>query len=205
MSKTGGYCQARQRLTLSRLQQSHGTHRPSRREALSPRRRLWRGREVKVVDGSTATLPDTSANQKVFPQQLSCKSPAAGFPIMRLRRPVFPWPLARLPGRRGDRQLLRRRIGALFRKLWHFLKPRDVLLADRHFSDYGTLAALWELGRCRRGHAHESATPQWIFRQASMLGPGDRLITWEKTCPTHPHREPPTLKASLPEILTSCA
>ena len=78
------------------------------------------------------------------------KAPGCGFPIMRLRRLMFSLATGCLvgvvTGSYYDAEL------SLFRKLWHFLKPRDVLLADRHFSDYGTLARSLELGR-RRGHA----------------------------------------------------
>ncbi len=192
--QTGGYCQARQRLTLSRLQQVMGRIAQAAGGAF-PKRRLWRGREVKVVDGSTATLPDTSANQKVFPQQRMQK-PGCGFPIMRF---VGLFSLATgclvgvVTGSYYDAEL------SLFRKLWHFLKPRDVLLADRHFSDYGTLAALWNWGVDAVMRMNQQRPRD--FRQGQYLGPGDRLITWKK-----PAQRTRTVSlrlwASLPEILT---
>ena len=68
---------------------------------------------------------------------------------------------------------------SLFRKLWHFLKPRDVLLADRHFSDYGTLAALWNWGVDAVMRMNQQRPRD--FRQRQYLGLfGDRLITWKK-------------------------
>ena len=32
---------------------------------------LWKGRKVSMVDGSTASMPDTPRNQKAFPQSTS--------------------------------------------------------------------------------------------------------------------------------------
>src|SRR5688572_2215696 len=79
--QTSAYCQARSRLPLARLWQIFGgTVQHLRRKAAG--HLLWLGHEVKVVDGSSATLPDTAANQAAFPQQKSQK-PGCGFPIMR--------------------------------------------------------------------------------------------------------------------------
>lgn len=44
---------------------------------------LWRGRRVRLVDGTTVTLPDTQANQIAYPQQRGQK-PGLGFPICRI-------------------------------------------------------------------------------------------------------------------------
>src|SRR5215470_11345408 len=41
------------------------------------------GRHVKIVDGSTVSMPDTEANQAAYPQQPS-QQPGLGFPIARL-------------------------------------------------------------------------------------------------------------------------
>ena len=43
----------------------------------------WRGRDVKIVDGSTLSMPDTPANQAIYPQS-SAQKPGLGFPIMRV-------------------------------------------------------------------------------------------------------------------------
>ena len=49
----------------------------------SPAGWMWQGRRVKLVDGTTVTMPDTQDNQQAFPQQ-SGQQPALGFPIARL-------------------------------------------------------------------------------------------------------------------------
>jgi Transposase DDE domain len=192
--QTGGYCQARQRVPLPRLQQVMGRIAQGAGGAC-PKGRLWRGREVKVVDGSTLTMPDTAANQKVFPQQRMQK-PGCGFPIMRF---VGLFSLATgcllgvATGSYYDAEL------SLFRKLWHFLKPRDVLLADRHFSDYGTLGCLWNRGVDAVMRMNQMRPRD--FRKGHYLGPGDRLITWEK--PAQRSRTiSARLWAALPQVLT---
>src|SRR5262249_57490576 len=43
----------------------------------------WEGRTVKVVDGSTVTMPDTPANQAAYPQS-PAQQPGLGFPLARL-------------------------------------------------------------------------------------------------------------------------
>jgi len=43
----------------------------------------WKERNVRLVDGTTVTMPDTAANQSVYPQQQGQK-PGLGFPICRI-------------------------------------------------------------------------------------------------------------------------
>lgn len=40
---------------------------------------LWNGYRIRLVDGTTVTLPDTAANQATYPQQ-SGQKPGLGFP-----------------------------------------------------------------------------------------------------------------------------
>lgn len=44
---------------------------------------LWCGRNVKVIDGSTVSMPDTVENQKEYPQPSSQKL-GCGFPIAKI-------------------------------------------------------------------------------------------------------------------------
>src|SRR3972149_3387023 len=65
---TGGYCKARQRLPeamVSALVKQTGKLVAKN----SPRPGLGRGRPVRLIDGTTVTLPDTAANQARYPQQ----------------------------------------------------------------------------------------------------------------------------------------
>lgn len=61
------YCDARQRLPLglpTRLAREVGARFTERQ----PAEWLWRGRQVKRVDGTTVSMPDTTENQASFPQ-----------------------------------------------------------------------------------------------------------------------------------------
>jgi len=81
-ASTGSYCKARKRLpekVLSRLTQETA----DRMAKEVPEHWRWHGREVKVVDGTTLSMPDTPANQRAFPQPRSQK-PGWGFPLVRL-------------------------------------------------------------------------------------------------------------------------
>ena len=79
---TGSYCKARKRLpegvvsTLAR-------HSGQRLCEQTPEAWLWQGRRVKIVDGSTVSMPDTEANQAAYPQPRS-QQPGVGFPLARL-------------------------------------------------------------------------------------------------------------------------
>ncbi|MDV2994013.1 MAG: hypothetical protein N4J56_003667 [Chroococcidiopsis sp. SAG 2025] len=44
---------------------------------------LWCGRHVKVIDGSTVSMPDSIENQEAYPQPNSQK-PGCGFPIAKI-------------------------------------------------------------------------------------------------------------------------
>ena len=65
---TGGYCRARQRLPLEMVA-GLTRHLGQQIDQRLPEKWRWQGRRVRLVDGTTATLPDTAANQAVYPQQ----------------------------------------------------------------------------------------------------------------------------------------
>ena len=63
---TSGYCQARQRLPqemVSTLARQSGALLGEQ----TPQAWLWQGRHVKLVDGTTVSMPDTAENQAPFP------------------------------------------------------------------------------------------------------------------------------------------
>ena len=51
--------------------------------AKAPSAWLWKGRHVKIVDGTTVTMPDTKANQEAYPQHSNQKR-GLGFPVARI-------------------------------------------------------------------------------------------------------------------------
>jgi hypothetical protein len=64
---TGAYCTARGDLPEEAI---HTLVRDTGKqvEEESPATWLWHGRKVRVVDGSTVTMPDTEENQAIYPQ-----------------------------------------------------------------------------------------------------------------------------------------
>ena len=51
--------------------------------ARAPASWRWRGRPVRLVDGTTVVMPDTPANQAAYPQPRS-QQPGLGFPLCRM-------------------------------------------------------------------------------------------------------------------------
>jgi hypothetical protein len=75
-ANTAAYCKARSRLpesVLSGLTRESG----QQLEEQADPKWLWRGRHVKLADGSTVSMPDTSENQKLYPQSDSQKKGSA--------------------------------------------------------------------------------------------------------------------------------
>ena len=134
------------------------------------------GRPVKVADGSTTQLPDTGENQKRYPQPASQKK-GCGFPVMKLVALFSLSSGAILNVILGS---LRHHDLRLLRGLWEQLKKGDILLGDRAFGEYTTLAGLPTQGVDVVARLHHRRKVD--FRKARRLGPGDGLFVWTKGC-----------------------
>jgi hypothetical protein len=169
------YIQARQRLPQECLERvlAATAQAADQRAASKPR---LQGRPVKVVDGSSVQLPDTAANQKAYPQP-SGQKPGCGFPVMKL---VVLFSLA--SGALLDVVLgnLHSHDLRLLRQLWECLKAGDILLGDRAYGDYVTLAGLppQDVDVVARLHQKRKVD----FRKAKRLGPQDAVFVWHKGC-----------------------
>src|SRR5205823_670174 len=137
--RTGAYCKARGRLPAALLA---GLTRDTGQQPLDGAAAawLWKGRVVKVVDGTGISMPDTPANQKAYPQPSSQK-PGVGFPLLRLVvlfslavGTVLDAAFAPYQGK-GTGEL------SLFRTLRDQLRRGDVLLADRYYCTYWEVCA----------------------------------------------------------------
>jgi len=80
--ETPAYCRARARLEDATLEKI-GSHLATQMQRNAPEAQLWQGRRVKILDGTTVSMPDTSANQARWPQSRSQK-PGCGFPLLKL-------------------------------------------------------------------------------------------------------------------------
>jgi Insertion element 4 transposase N-terminal len=82
-SDTSAYCQARKRLPeklVDKLFRESG----EKLEALVKTEDLWCGRHVKIIDGSTVSMPDTESNQLSYPQSSKQKLFVAVFQSQKL-------------------------------------------------------------------------------------------------------------------------
>jgi len=175
---TGAYCRARKRLpgkmvhTLARFTGSWVT-------ARAPESWRWRGRHVRLVDGTTVTMPDTPANQAEYPQPRSQK-PGLGFPLCRMvgmvclgSGAVLNAAIGRYRGKGGDEQ-------SLLRSMLDTLERDDLLLGDALYATYFLLCTLRERGIDAVFEQHGARQRTTDFRCGQWLGARDHLIVLQK-------------------------
>lgn len=175
---TGGYCQARQRLPLEMISELT-CYLGQQIDHKLIQQWLWQGRRVRLVDGTTLTMPDTAANQAEFPQQRGQK-PGLGFPICRLvgitclsSGVVLNAAVGRLNGKSGDEQ-------SLLRSIENTLKTGDILLGDAFYPTYFFIARMQARGidiLMEQQGARKRVTD---FRHGKHLGTRDHLIRLNK-------------------------
>lgn len=191
---TSAYCQARQRLPEKLLQRLFGTVAQGLEKKVTAQH-LWCGRHVKVIDGSTVSMPDTQLNQQAYPQP-SSQAPGCGFPIAKLG---VLFSLATGAAVALVTDVLNTHDLKLARRLYEFLAPGDVLLGDRAFCAYADIVAVQNHSCDAVFRKHQGRTNQ--MRRGKRVGPNDKLVTWykPKTCPKGLTKEE---FAALPKTLT---
>ena len=167
------YCQARARLDMQTLRLIHG-HLAWSLERRVQSAQLWLGRRVKIVDGTTLSMPDTPANAQSWPQP-SSQGEGLGFPCMKL---VGIFSLASGGLEDYATGTLHQHESILFRSLWERLEKGDLMLGDRGFCSYGAMAWLSQRGIDSVLRLHQARKVS--FREGERLGKDDRLITWKK-------------------------
>jgi Transposase DDE domain len=192
---TGPYCRARERLSLDlivHLQRQAGLHMEQR----LPQAWRWRGRSIKLLDGTTLSMPDTPANQQAYPQSREQK-PRLGFPLARLvalislgSGAVLDWAMGASKGKGTGEH-------ALFRELFDSLRPGDVVVADRFHCTYWNLAMLSTraVDLVSRQHARRLHD----FRRGKRLGRLDHIVQWQR--PARPAWMDAQTYALIPETL----
>ena len=172
--KDSAYCQARARLDPDALALI-AQHLSWRLEANVFKSERWlEGRTVKIVDGTGLSMPDTPENQRVWPQPAS-QQPGCGFPAMKLIGLFSLSSGALLESATGN---LHVHESVLFRGLWSKLKKGDVLLADRGYCSFATMATLQQRGIDSVMRLHQMRKAD--FRTGKALGREDRLVVWLK-------------------------
>ncbi len=175
-ASTSAYCQARARLpewVLSALAKRVG------REVHEqvPDEFKWRGRSIKLTDGTNASMPDTAANQALYPQSITQKE-GAGFPLIRMVGVISlaggtlldlafaPW------SGKGTGE------HALLRQLMSALEPGDIVLGDAYYASFFLIALLIEMGVDVVFAAGSSRKRD--FAAGRHLSQGDHIVEWKK-------------------------
>jgi hypothetical protein len=170
---TSAYCQARARLPDKTLRHIHA-HLVGRMEANAPSDSRWLSRELKIVDGTNLSMPDTAENQTTYPQPSSQKK-GCGFPMMKLVGLFSLKSGALLHFARGT---LHVHENQLFRALWQYLTKGDVILSDRGFCSFFAIASLLTRGVDSVMRLHHARG--FDFRRGKRLSQDDILVTWKK-------------------------
>lgn len=175
-SGTTSYCEARQRIPEQlplELARSVGRDCVS---AADPKW-LWKGRHVKLVDGTTVTMADTLENQNEYPQSKS-QAPGVGFPMARLVviislavGSVLEVAIGKYAGKlTGETSLLRTLLSSIL--------PGEIVLADRYYASYWLIVSAWDSGFDLVARAHHLRKVD--FRKGLRLGYLDQLVVYHK-------------------------
>lgn len=170
---TSAYCQARTRLPESLLATALRVSARSADQRVAPSQAL-QGRVIKVIDGTTLTLPDTAQNQQAYPQPKSQK-PGCGFPLLHL---LVIW--SARGGAVLDYACGNHHHGEM--RLLHQVCPRlahrDIAIYDRAAGHYMGCALL----QAREVDLISRVSIRRIdWRRGRRLGPDERLVVWPKS------------------------
>jgi hypothetical protein len=122
-------------------------------------------------------MPDTPGNQKAYPQPPQ-QQPGLGFPLMRIAAffslssgAVLEFAMCSYSGK-GHSEL------GMLRKLWDFLRPGDVVLADRYMCAWHEIFLMKRRGIDSVTRLHHCRTAD--FRRGKRLGKNDHIVEWRR-------------------------
>ena len=175
---TGAYCRARQRLPVEMVSTLVRTAGQLMTETALDTWH-WQGRPVRLVDGTTVSMPDTRANQASYPQSRSQK-PGLGYPLCRMAGIIclgsgvlLDAAIGRYRGKGGDEQ-------SLLRSMLDTLKRGDILLGDAFYATYFMLCDLRQRGVDAVFEQYGARKRSTDFRCGERLGQRDHLIEISK-------------------------
>ncbi len=176
---TSSYCKARKRLperlfeVLFRNTGAELYRRPMTSDH-------WKNRNVKLVDGSSSSMPDTEFNQEAYTQPKHQK-PGCGFPVIAYVAVFCLATGAVLDIAFGTWNLHDLNLFCLLRDAF---SSGDICLADRGFCTYAEIALLRkrEVDIVMRLHQRRKTD----FRLGRIVGLKDHIVSWSK--PSIPSR-----------------
>jgi hypothetical protein len=191
--RTGAYCRARQRLPLPMVTAlTRQTGQMLSGQALA--RWRWRGRAVKLIDGTGLSMPDTPENQEVYPQPDS-QAAGVGFPLARLVMVICLATGAALDAAIGPHSGKGSGELGLVRGLLDSLNADDVVLADALYCNYFFIAMLLE--RDIDVVFEQNGSRITDFRRGWSLGKRDHIVRWRR--PARPDWMTPEQYAGMPD------
>ena len=177
-TSTGAYCKARQRLSTSNIKDMCRTLALKNKNKVSNKWK-FKGRNIYLIDGTTLTMPDTSANQNKYPQAKFQKE-GLGFPICRVvsiisleTGCIIDTAVSPFAGKGAAEQ-------ALLRDMLHNFKKGDILLADAMYSTYSLLTYVIEKGIDIVFVQNGARSRKTDFSKGEYLGEKDHLLTIKK-------------------------
>lgn len=195
-ANTGGYCRARQRLPEEMVREL-ARQTGALMSAHTPEPWLWRGRHVKLTDGTTTLLPDSPENQASYPQHGN-QARGAGFPMARLVGVMSLANGAVLDVAMGPYKGKGTGEHGLFRELVDCFVAGDVMLADGYYCSYFLIADMQARGADVVFEQHGARKTD--FRTGERLGTRDHVVKWSK--PARPEWMTPEQYQSYPTELT---
>ena len=175
---TGSYCKARQKLPLPLISELT-RHTGNLVQDQLPTKWQWKGRPVKLVDGSTLSMPDTHENQAIYPQP-SEQAPGVGFPICRISAiiclasgSIINATMGRFKGKGADEL-------TMLRGMLDSLNIGDILLGDALYSSYFMIASILDRSVDIAFEQQGARKKTTDFRTGKKIGKKDHLITYNK-------------------------
>ena len=199
-SATGGYAQARLRLpveffknvSLSFARQLHEKYQDQSEWT-------FRGRPLKMADGTTITIQDTPQNRKRYPMTEG----TLGYPLLRLVVLISFSTGAWLDMKIGPHIGKGSGEGSLFLKILmnsEFLQQGDILLVDRLYSSY-LILGFCNLKGVDVVTRQLGAMKGEKLKSLKILGEGDRLVELKKPHPANTTSDPELLKKIADTII----
>lgn len=177
-TSTSAYCQARSRLPVELPRQlCRYTGQLIGQHVLSDWQ--WRNRPVRLVDGAVLAMPDTAANQALYPQPTSQKA-GLGFPQCRLVGLICLASGALLDCATGPCRGKGHDEQSMLRTLLDTLHTGDVLLGDAFYATYFLFCCLLDKGVDCVFEQNGARRRSTDFRTGQRLGARDHIVEWTK-------------------------
>lgn len=177
-TSTGAYCRARQRLPLKMITKLiHYTS--ELMDSQTPEQWLWHGRRVRLIDGTTVSMPDTEENQTAYPQQ-GAQKPGLGFPLCRMvgviclsNGALINASIGKFNGKGSSEQML-------LRNMLDTFTEGDLVLGDAFYGTYFLLNSLLKRGADVLFEQMGARKRVTDFRKGKQLGTRDHIIELTK-------------------------